>query len=85
VCREVPELGRERREESLEKGEILEGKEFDFLEVILKGENLVRVEDTEISKGIIDSISRRVSVSGLELPLHWKYLMFVFVFGIRES
>jgi len=56
----------------LEEGETMEGKEFGFLEVILKGENLVRVEDTEKFKGITDSILWRICF--VELPHRLKYL-----------
>ena len=76
----LPEWERERRENSSEEGESLDGKEVGFLKLLLKGETLARVEDTEISKGIIDSISWRVSVSLVQLRLHWKYPNILFVF-----
>ena len=70
---------------SSEEGESLDGKEVGFLKLALKGETLARVEDTEVSKGIIDSISWRVSLSLVQLCLHWKDPNILFVFSIGES
>lgn len=67
----------------MDEGEALEGKEFGFLKLILKCVNLVRVEDTEKSKGITDSILWRVCV--VELPHRLKYLYIVFGIRRRQS
>lgn len=59
LCKDVPDLEKEMRENSLEGGETPDGKEVGFLKLTLKGEILylfIAVENTEIPKGV-DSIS----------------------------